>query len=165
MNLSEDLLRKARAVGLCQEHTDKWNVSWSKKDLLRYYKANPNWCLKRQFPSLGYLRKYFKGGKARDMGVFIDEKNIALRPTSLIYVLVNSSMGILTNRIQRFYLGLDSNVTFIVQDGGDITIDYYDNSKVKVELRGDAKCTIYRYGDNEPVITGNSNNIRIRDKR
>lgn len=158
MTLSEDILRQAVASGLCAEHTEKWDSEWSVQDMLRYYKANPNWCMERHFPSLDVMRKY----RDEQMGIFVDEA-VTMRATDLIYIFLNCRAGIITNTVTRFYFGLDSKAKIIVESNGRLVLDLYDNAEIEIELRGKGKCTIYNYSDNIPVVTG-SKNYRIHEK-
>lgn len=159
MTLSEEILKQAVAAGLCAEHTAQWNRDWSEKDLLEYYRANPDWCMERHFPSLETMKKH----RHPEMGIFVDEA-VTMRATDLVYIFLNCRAGIITNTITRFYFGLDSRAKIIVEDKGNLVVDVYDGSELEIELRGKAKCTVFLYGSVRPVITG-SKNYKIRDKR
>lgn len=159
MTLSEEILEKAVSAGLCEEHTAKWNKKWSADDMLRYYKANPNWCMERQFPPLDMLERY----RNHNLNIFVSE-DVTLRASDLCYIFVNCNAGVITRNIVRLYLTLDSNAKIVVEDGGDLVVDSFDNTRLNIELRGGARCIVYRHGKYEPEITG-SDNYRIRDKR
>lgn len=164
MKISEELLNDAIKAGLCKEHTIAWNKDWTLEDLVAYYKANPDWCLERHYPSIEYLRKNFDNETTKDLGVYVDGF-ITIRAVLLSYVFNGSRVGMIVDRgAVRVYLGLKSIAKFIVKDGADLTIDYYDDSEVEVELQGSATCTIYRYGENIPVVKG-SKKYKIKDKR
>lgn len=153
------MLKKAVAAGLCEQHTKAWDKNWNVKELLEYYKTNPNWCLERHFPSKEILEKY----QDNSMGIYVG-KTIPMRATERCYIFIDCMMGIITNAVTRFYFGLNSRASIVVEDGGDLAVDVYDNTELKIELRGSARCTVYQYGENVPEITG-SKNFKIRNKR
>ena len=161
-DLSIKLKEDAVGAGLCAEHTEGWNPDWNKAALIGYYKANPNWCLERHYPSLAVLSKYFNDDETRQQGVYISSF-VTLRATDLCYVFNNCKVGVITKAITRLYFGLETEARIVVEDGGDLVIDCYDHGKVDIELRGSARCTIYKYGDYDINITG-SKNFKIRDK-
>lgn len=161
-NLSDKLLTKAVDAGLCAEHTTAWNSDWSHSDLVNYYKTNPNWCLERHFPSLDILQECFNDSLTKSMGVYVNSF-VTLRATDLCYVFNNCKVGVITSAVTRLYFGLNTEAHIIVEDGGNLVIDCYDNGKIDVELRGSARLTVYKYGDYEIKVTG-SKNYKIRDK-
>lgn len=160
--LSQILKKGAVAAGLCAEHTADWNPEWDKAALVEYYKTNPNWCLSRHYPSLDVLKKHFNDDFTRNAGVYVDSF-VTLRATDLCYIFNNCKVGVITKGITRLYFGLDTEARIIVEDGGDLVIDCYDSGKIDVELRGNARLVIYKYGDYEINVTG-SKNFKIKDK-
>lgn len=161
-DLNIKLKTEAVGAGLCAEHTDRWNTGWNKAALVEYYKANPDWCLERHYPALTILKEYFNDDDTRQQGVYIDSF-VTLRATDLCYIFNNCKAGIITNAVTRLYFGLETEAHIIVEDGGDLVIDCYDHGKINVELRGSARCIVYKRGDYEINITG-SKNFKIREK-
>ena len=161
-DLNIKLKTEAVRAGLCAEHTDRWNTGWNKAALVEYYKANPDWCLERHYPALTILKEYFNDDDTRQQGVYIDSF-VTLRATDLCYIFNNCKAGIITNAVTRLYFGLETEAHIIVEDGGDLVIDCYDHGKINVELRGSARCIVYKRGDYEINITG-SKNFKIREK-
>ena len=159
MTLSEEILKQAVNAGLCKEHTAKWNRNWTADDMLKYYKANPNWCMERRFPPLDILEKY----RNHSLNIFVSE-DVTMRASGLCYIFVNCNAGIITRDIVRLYFSLDSNAKIVVEDGGDLVVDTYDDTKLDIELRGNARCVVYMHGKYVPDITG-GDNYKIRDKR
>lgn len=160
--LNNKLLKDAVGAGLCAEHTEVWNPKWDKVALIDYYKANPNWCLERHYPSLAVLKEYFSDHETQRKGVYVDSF-VTLRATELNYVFNNCKVGVITSAVTRLYFGLETEARIIVEDGGDLVIDCYDQGKIDVELRGSARCIVYKRGDYQINITG-SKNYKIRDK-
>lgn len=161
-DLNIKLKNDAVSAGLCAEHTDGWNPNWDKSALIDYYKTNPNWCLERHYPSLAVLNEYFNDDFTKQKGVYVNAF-VTLRATDLCYIFNNCKVGVITNAITRLYFGLKTEARIIVENDGDLVIDCYDSGKIDIELRGNARCTIYKRGDYEINITG-SKNFKIRDK-
>ena len=160
--LNNKLLNDAIGIGLCTEHTEGWNPEWDKSDLIDYYKANPDWCLEKHFPSLVFLKQHFCDDETKKKGVYVDSF-VTIRATELCYIFNNCKVGVITSSVTRLYFGLDTEARIIVEDGGDLVIDCYDKGKIDVELRGDARLMVYKRGDYEINVTG-SKNFKIRDK-
>lgn len=64
-------MQDARSNGICVDGYDYMRKS-SIESLVRYYKANPDWCMERNYPTLDILRKDFDNEKLQDFGIFID---------------------------------------------------------------------------------------------
>lgn len=160
--LNNKLLKDAVGAGLCAEHTESWNPDWNKGSLIEYYKANPNWCLARHYPSLSVLDNYFNDSYTQRMGVYVNSF-VTLRACELCYIFNNCKVGVITDNVTRLYFGLETEARIIVEDGGDVVVDCYDHGKIDVELRGNGRLTVYKYGDYQINVTG-SKNYKIRDK-
>ena len=160
--LNNRLLKDAVGAGLCAEHTEGWNPKWDKAALVNYYKANPDWCLERHYPSLAVLKENFNDKETQQQGVYVDSF-VTLRATGLCYIFNNCKVGVITCAVTRLYFGLETDAHIIVEDGGDLVIDCYDRGKINIELRGSARCIVYKRGDYQINITG-SKNFKIRDK-
>jgi hypothetical protein len=160
--LSNNLLKDAVNAGLCAEHTAQWDSNWSQRDLVAYYKANPNWCLERHFPSLSFLKEHFDNSEVRDMGVYVNSF-ITIKTIDLSYIFINCKVGAIVTNVTRLYFGLDSIAKIVVEHGADLVVDSYDNAELEIELRGSARCIVYQYGSRCPKITG-SNNYKVKKK-
>ena len=160
--LNINLKKDAVGAGLCAEHTDRWNTEWNKATLVEYYKANPDWCLERHYPSLAVLKEHFNDKETQQQGVYVDSF-VTLRATGLCYIFNNCKVGVITRAVTRLYFGLETDACIIVEDGGDLVVDCYDHGKIDIELRGSARCVVYKRGDYQINITG-SKNYKIRDK-
>ena len=69
-NLKEKLINTAHAKGICAEGYRQMLGSADAGAMVDYYVANPDWCLERDFPTLGTLREHF--ADCVDKGVFVD---------------------------------------------------------------------------------------------
>lgn len=67
--LKETLMKDARHEGICAEGYAEMR-GYDRVGLIRYYLANPDWCMERDFPSLELLRCEFSG--CEDKGIFVD---------------------------------------------------------------------------------------------
>lgn len=67
--LKESLMEEARLGGICSEGYGQMR-GYDRDGLVRYYLANPDWCMERGFPSLELLRREFSDIEGK--GVFVD---------------------------------------------------------------------------------------------
>jgi len=67
--IKEALISGAQEKGICGPGYDRMLAS-DIDGLVDYYVANPDWCLERGFPALGFLRAHFTD--RADKGVFVD---------------------------------------------------------------------------------------------
>ncbi len=67
--LKETLANVARAKGVCAEGYAKILDAADKDGLIEHYTANPDWCLERDFPTLGVLKAHFSD--IEDKGVYV----------------------------------------------------------------------------------------------
>lgn len=67
--LKETLMKDARQGGICAEGYSEMR-GYDREGLIRYYLANPDWCMERDFPSLELLRREFSDIEME--GVFVD---------------------------------------------------------------------------------------------
>jgi hypothetical protein len=135
-------------------------LEWHDKpleELIRYYKKNPNWCMERQFPRLEVLKAEADIPAIRDMGVYVDQHNLDLRPQEGSVLIFNNCSGFVLVEdwaVLRAYVSLDSKITFAVKDNAILIVDYYDNAIVEVINKGKERATIYRYGRQPPITSG-----------
>lgn len=161
MNLSEEQRIKARSLGLGDEHYSGWNLKWTPADLAKYYLDNPDWCMEQHFPSLEDLKANLNGDSFRALGVFVDASATA-RATLPRYVFVKSYIGMLVGNVTRMYLSEGSKAKIIVENGGFLIVDYYDDCEIDIETRGSGKCIINQKGTIDPKVNGPHIKIRKR---
>lgn len=71
-DIKEALTVAAREKGICAEGLRRMTGTADTEALVGYYTENPDWCMERNFPSLGYLRAHF--ADIGDKGVFVDRE-------------------------------------------------------------------------------------------
>ena len=160
MKLSEQLRQDAILAGLCQNHIDKWG-EMSVEQLIAYYKANPDWCLERNFPTISFMNEHFKTNEVMEMGVYINQKDMKWAyalPKGNNQLIFNNCTGRLTIdewSVARIFVGLDSHLEITVKDNACLILDYYDTSAIKVINKSKGKVNVYQYGVLAPKLKGN----------
>lgn len=154
MNVSKQLKNTAISLGICKEHADKWDNDWTTEDLVNYFMTNPNWCLKRHFPSHEILKRNFNNTFVQSKGVFVDS-DVTLRAVDSSYVFLNCRSGIITKDVCRLYFGIGGVARIIVESNGYLTVDVYDDVDLDIELRDNSsKLVVFQYGDRTPKVKG-----------
>lgn len=144
--LSDGLLVMADGVGLCQEFKDKWHYN-SIDELIELFKANPDWCLERGYPSLAFMEEYFNNEETRAKGIYVSQNLSGEVLDEQVYIFVNCT-GKATIRFDMgkcifpmIYMSQRSDMEFIVN--GSITpIELYDDSKVHTECINGGKVKV-----------------------
>lgn len=71
-DLREQLIDIAHAKGICSDGFKQMLQSPDIDALVKYYIANPDWCMERDFPSLSFLREHF--ADIGNKGIFVDKE-------------------------------------------------------------------------------------------
>lgn len=159
MELSQRLKADAISKNLCQEHIDGWDKD-GVFDLMEYYKANPDWCLERKYPSIEFLKENFNSVSVRNQGVYIGWGGgggdlVLATPDGAPVFIFNQCSGrvrIPEWMVARVYVALGSNLEFIVGKNAILILDYYDDSRIQIHNHSHRKCLIHKYSPNVPVI-------------
>lgn len=69
--LKEILMEEARLGGICSEGYGQMR-GYDRDGLIRYYLANPDWCMERKFPSLELLNREFSD--IEDKGIYVGRR-------------------------------------------------------------------------------------------
>lgn len=70
-DIKSSLMQQARLKGICLDGYAQMRCD-DIDALVDYYLENPDWCLERGFPSLGFLAEHFSD--ASDKGVFVNRQ-------------------------------------------------------------------------------------------
>lgn len=70
-DLKAKLMEQARGLGICGAGFSEMR-SLGEDALIDYYLRNPDWCMERDYPTLGFLRENFSASKLEEKGIFID---------------------------------------------------------------------------------------------
>jgi hypothetical protein len=71
MGLKEELMRQARAKGICMDGFRTMHSAADKQALVDYYVQTLDWSLERNFPRLSSIREHFSD--CSDKGVYVDQ--------------------------------------------------------------------------------------------
>lgn len=150
-DLKETLMQDARQNGICLDGYDIMRTS-SIAGLVRYYKANPDWCMERNYPSLDILRREFDNAEAREVGIYIDHTfNGELLDKHQVYIFHNCKGRIKTA------LNYESQIIpmYYFANGCDMTIDCNQIQPCCMPIR----VPLYIFGDNTIHAKDNANAV------
>ncbi len=131
-------MQDARSNGICVDGYDYMRKS-SIESLVRYYKANPDWCMERNYPALDILRKDFDNEKLQDFGIFIDHTfKGELLDKHQVYIFHNCKGRILTA------LNYDAEIIPMLYfaNGCNMTIDCDQHNVLPIRV------PLYIFGEN-----------------
>lgn len=167
MELSKHLLNTAKSAGLCTEHQSSWKDR-SVAAFVEYYKANPDWCIERQYPSYDLLSKEFNSEDVRKQGVYVGQDGLDIsltEPEGLPIYIFNQCSGTLIAEgwtAPKVYIALGSKIKIIVKDNAHLFVDCYDDAELEVVNLSKGRVTIYKYGELSPAVSNNY--VKIIDK-
>lgn len=161
MNASEKIREAARSAGLCDQHYQTWNRDWTIPEMVDYFIANPNWCMKNHFPTADMFKKYGDSDEVRGKGVFVDTA-VTSRSMLPTYVFMRCSVGMIVERVCSIYLRDGCTAKIIVDKGGVLMVNVYDSCEVEVETRDGGRAIVNQHGDIKPSMKGK--NIKYRKK-
>lgn len=162
--LSNDLKKKAIALGLCS----KWQNNWTTEDkdkLCNMYIEGIDFCIINNYPTCEYMKANFDGVMQQN-GIFVDDKVAINRKERLVYVLNGSSCGYINFEgfdVCEVYVRHNSNVKINIQGQASVYICAYDNAKVDIEQSSNlSRVKVFKYS-NDVTITQRGSNISIKE--
>lgn len=162
MSISETIREEARKVGLCDQHYQAWNKDWTISDMVQYFLTNPTWCMQKHFPTIAMWEEYADSKDVQGMGVFV-KKAVTSRTMLPRYVFIKSTVGLLCGNVCRIFFSQGCKAKIIVENGGILMVDVYDDCQVEIETKGTGRATVFQYGSVKPILKGS--NTKLKDKR
>ena len=161
--LSCELKSEGRQLGMCDEIYDVWNGYETIDDLCRLYADNiefiinhPEWKLNKT------LKRYADLETLHKHGIYIDEK-IALSNINGAIINGTSDMTINMDGYSSVeaYVREDSEVHLNLSGHSIGYINLYDNAKIDVHTKDNAKCFVYKYGGGVDA----HGDVKVRDRK
>lgn len=107
----------AKKNGICNNGLNHIRNCQTFADLIQYYKENPDWCLERNFPTIGFMLSHKK--ECEEAGIFIDKTfNGETLIQEQAYIMINCIGNVHTGLnardsvIPMFYIAGDSHLEF-----------------------------------------------------
>lgn len=159
MKESNYLKKTAIKNGLCQDWQNNWDGS-NIEALIDMYKRGIDFCIENDYPNIEYMTDKFRG-KTEEFGVYINE----IFTTNLshdIYVVNGDSKGNMINNeygCSKIYIRHNSEINVVCQGNSITFIDMFDNAKLNISMKDNARCIVYRNGCE---ITGDIDKAKIK---
>lgn len=146
-DISKELKNKAINLGLCTKWAEEWGNP-TKDELLDKYIRGIDFCIKHDYPSCEYMKKYFEGVMQK-RGVFVDDK-IDLSNFNTVIANGNTSGKLVYNlySVGTIYVRHNCILNIEVCDNAIVTIETYDNCTISVRQSENAKVFVYDHGGN-----------------
>lgn len=165
MELVKQLREDGTAKGLCQAWQDKLKPGVSMERLVKLYIRGIDFCVKNDFPTLEFLRMYFKG-RCEPYGAFVDDvfekRNV---PDVILNGNCNAKLTYDGYNVSRVVIRHTSTASVTVYGYAHLTIDVFDDATLNLVVIGTrAKVIVYRYGNSNVNYNGSCAKIVIKNK-
>lgn len=161
MKLAKDLAKIAGRSGACEERHAELLGLEDKRDMIRMYLDEIDFCMEKDYPGNDFIRKHFKG-VTEQYNIYLDDYIMLVNPDKVV------ALGETKGNIQfdnyavgRVFMNHNSNVKIKVKDDAFVMIDLYGNSSVQVEASDSSKICINRYG-NSVIVFSEKDKSRVK---
>lgn len=165
MEMIEMLRADGAAKGLCREWQGKLRPGVSMERLVRLFVRGIDFCVKNDFPTLDFMRMYFKG-KCEAYGAYVD--GVCERRNAPAVVLNGNCVARLTYdgyAVSRVVVRHRSDASVTVYGCANVTIDVFDDAVLNLVVTGTrARVLVYRYGNGRVNYGGTYAKIVNKDK-
>lgn len=146
-SLNAVLKREAVGLGLCEKWTKEWDHSYDDYEFCEKFKTGQDFCIKNEFPSVDFIKKYFDTSALSRFGVFVDSlfdgDGEPLRNGT--YVCLGECEG--TMVFPRWssavvYARHYSRLRIVAGEFSKITVRLYDDSEVEMVEKENSRVRI-----------------------
>lgn len=154
---TKEILKKAKAKGLCKEWQTDFNKDSSLKHLCEKFFEGSDWALENDFPDLELLRKF----PTDPYGLHTDCKGGAFEVSNEKGELAffgdsEAEINLKGYSVSEIYVRHNSNVKITAYENAYAVVTILDNAFVEIESKDRANVSVYQYGNNSNFrITGN----------
>jgi predicted NBD/HSP70 family sugar kinase len=161
MKLAKELAKIAGSSGACEERHAELLGLEDKRDMIKMYLDEIDFCMENDYPGNEFIKKHFKG-VTEQYNIYLDDYIMLVNPDKVV------ALGETKGNIQfdsftvgRVFLNHNSNVKIKVKDDAFVMIDIYGNSTVQVEASDNSKVCINRYG-NSVIVFSEKDKSRVK---
>lgn len=134
-SLNAVLKQQAVGLGLCEKWTQEWDHSYDDWEFCQKFKSGQDFCIKHEYPSLDFVRKYFQKSELMKFGVFVDDLPVRKLENGT-YVCLGDCEG--TLEFPRWgtalvYIRHSCRIKISAGDFARVRIKVYDNAEVETE--------------------------------
>ena len=161
--VSNKLRARAIKLGLCSDWQKDW-VNKSKDELCEMFVRGIDFCIVNDYPSTTYMKKNFDG-VMQNHGIYVDEKVSVYRPKLKTFVVNGKSdfnINVEDFDVCEIYVRHNSKVTVNIKGQARIFINIFDKSSVTINQSNSlSKAIVYNYSNNTDIYK-NGVNIVVR---
>lgn len=147
--LSDLILRKCKAKGLCQDGQRQWDGS-SKSSLLKMYLKEPEFSVQNKPLSLYFIRDYFEKELLNENGIYVLEDNLDLQINEDRNIILNGCNGSVEVNSSGNVITIsdNSNIDIVFNKVGFYTLNINDLSDIHIECLKDCNIVVFSWGNN-----------------
>lgn len=146
-SLKHDLKTAALRHDLCGPWQRMLDHAADKATLVQMYMRGIDFCFGRDFPSVEYIERHFKGVCER-YGLHVNEAFDSRNERQV--ALVGRCDARLTYddyEVAQLFVKHDSHARLDVRGHSIVTVDCFDRSRIDIRADEGARVTVYRYGN------------------
>jgi predicted NBD/HSP70 family sugar kinase len=146
MKLAKELAKIAEKAGACDKRYSELLGLADKRDMIKMYLDEIDFCMEKDYPGNEFVRKHFKG-IIEQYNVYLDDYIMLVNPDKVVALgETKGNIQFDSYTVGRVFLNHSSSVKIKVKDDAFVMIDVYGNSAVQVEASDNSKVCINRYG-------------------
>lgn len=146
MKIAKELAKIASRVGACENRHAELLGLTDKKDMIRMYLDEIDFCMENDYPGNDILRKHFKGA-TEQYNIYLDDFIMLINSKKVVALgETHGNIQFDEYAVGRVFLNHKSNVSIRVKDDAFVMIDIYGNANIQVEASDNAKVCINSYG-------------------
>lgn len=161
MKIAKELARTSLNAGACSDRYKELLRLTDKRDMIKMYLDEIDFCMINDFPNKEYIEKHFKG-IIEQYNVHLDDFIGLINPDRLVTLGETSGHIRFDNyAVGRVFVKHTSKLSIKVCENSFVMIDAFDNSSVEIEAHNDAKVCVNRYG-NATIKVSEKDKARIK---
>jgi len=164
MGLNNKLLKMAARKGACASGCDDLAGMTDRKDMIRLYLDNIDFCLSNDFPGNDVIAAEF-GDIINEAGIFLDDEFEVLDLRKI--VILGASRGTAAvdgYNISEIFVKHDSTLSVTASGHAFVMIDIFDDTIITVSARDSAKVCVNRYGGMVSSTSESDARVMVREK-
>jgi hypothetical protein len=145
MNISKELAKQAKQLGICKEWHNELKKLSDKREMAEMYIKGIDFCLSNDYPNNKYICANF-GEIMHDFGIFVDD-TIELKNPERCIALGNTTGNIEIDSysVCEVFVKHYAELTIKAKDNAFVVIDMFDNSVVNIAAENRARICINKY--------------------
>lgn len=162
--IGKQLARLGKKKEMCREFSDMLKETNDRDKIIDMYFEGINYCLANDFPGREFIKKEF-GDLLPHRGILLD-KLISTSSEKKLVILGKSSgtISVSDYSVNEFFVAHDSKISLNASDHSYTIIDVYDLAQVDINVSGNAKVVVNKYGGVVNYTRSGFGGITIKNK-